>query len=170
MNPAATHHTVSTRHDLELAQRYVAYRNAVLWPTRKLQRLLTVGVIAAVGFIFQPGLVRYASWVVALVILFWLLVADAVTARASLVADPARKGRGIEEYQFSSRGFRLDNTSDSPLAKLRRCPQNPQRWTLLDPGYEIRRCRAARSGRSRRGRDLSAAVRVVLDGSDQARC
>ena len=40
MNPAATNHTVSTRHDLELAQRYVAYRNAVLWPTRKLQRLL----------------------------------------------------------------------------------------------------------------------------------
>jgi hypothetical protein len=113
MNPAATNHTVSTRHDLELAQRYVAYRNAVLWPTRKLQRLLTVGVIAAVGFIFQPGLVRYASWVVALVILFWLLVADAVTARASLVADPARKGSGIEEYQFSSRGFRLDNTSDA---------------------------------------------------------
>lgn len=114
MKSTAANHTVCTRHDLQLARSYVAYRNAVLWPTRKLQRLLTAAVIVAGGFLFQPGLLRYSCWGAALIVLGWLIISDAVTARTSLAADPARKGSGIESYQFSSRGFRLTQPSEGP--------------------------------------------------------
>ncbi|MFT3877308.1 MAG: hypothetical protein QM708_12925 [Propioniciclava sp.] len=102
----ATTHTVTTPRDLAMAQTYVAYRNEVLWPTRKLQRVLMAACVVAAGFVFTPGTLRYALWAVAGLILVWTFLGDQVTARVRA----ARARGGDLSYAFSTQGFR-DATS-----------------------------------------------------------
>lgn len=116
MKPAATIHTVATRHDRRLAESYVAFRNAIWWPTRKLQRLLGAAVIVAVGFLFQPGPARYACWAVAGAVLVWVLISNWVAVRTRLASDPVRKGSGVATYEFSGKGFRAVGAEDAEPA------------------------------------------------------
>lgn len=118
MKPAATIHTVSTRHDRRLAESYVAFRNAIWWPTRKLQRLLGAAVIVAVGFLFQPGPARYACWAVAGIVLVWVLISDWAAVRTRLASDPVHKGSGVATHEFSGKGFREVRAEGEPAAWL----------------------------------------------------
>lgn len=112
----ATTHTVTTRHDLALAQTYVAYRNEVLWPTRRLQRVLMAACVVAMGFMVASGPLRYAAWAVAGLILVWTLVGDRVTALLRSRTDPHGAGDGSLTYAFSGKGFRAADAADTDAA------------------------------------------------------
>lgn len=112
---AATH-SVTTPHDLRLSQAYVEFRNEVLGPTRKLQRLLAAACVVAVGFMFTPGPLRYLLWAVAGVIVLWILVDDRIAAAVHHRTDPHRN-RDVR-YLFSADGFRVDDEDAQPSAWL----------------------------------------------------
>lgn len=112
----ATTHTVTTRHDLRLAQTYVAYRNEVLWPTRTLQRVLMTACVVAVGFMVAAGPLRYAIWAAAGLILVWTLAGDHVTAWLHSRADRRGKGEGNVTYTFSGQGFRAADAAGADAA------------------------------------------------------
>lgn len=112
----ATTYVVTTTHDLALARAYVAYRNAVLWPTRRLQRAIIAACVAAVGFMFQVAVLRYALWASAVLVVAWTLVGDRLASVSRLRRDPARRGSGVERYLFSSKGYRLDPADEAPSA------------------------------------------------------
>lgn len=110
---AATH-SVTTTHDLRLSQAYVEFRNEVLWPTRKLQRLLTAACVVAVGFMFAPGPLRYLLWSVAGIIVLFVLVGDRIDARAHHGTDPHRSQE--VRYLFAAEGFREHDDASGPNA------------------------------------------------------
>ncbi len=99
-------HTADVRHDRGLVRASITFRNAKVWPTRKLQRVLIAAILVAVGFMVAPGLLRDALWVVAGVVVVWVLVGDRLVALARLLRDPYRRAGLTERYEFGDRGFR----------------------------------------------------------------
>ena len=104
-------YTVTTRHDLSAARSYVAFRNEVLWPTRKLQRALIAACAVAVGFMFVPGGIRYALWAVAGLIVLWMLLGDRLDAARHLRCDPHR-GRTVT-HVFNAKGICQGDADDA---------------------------------------------------------
>ncbi len=110
----ATTHTVTTTHDLDLARSYVAFRNEVLWPTRKLQRVLIAACVVAVGFMFVPGPLRYALWAIAALIVLWTLFSDRFDAARRFRIDPHRDHSVT--HVFTPKGFCQDDITDADEA------------------------------------------------------
>lgn len=108
MKPTGSDHVVTTQHDLPWARTVIAFRNDVLWPTRKLQRVLIAVCVVAVGFMVAPGALRWGLWAAALLVLVWVFIGDAVGARALLAADPLAKARKAETLRFGAKGFASD--------------------------------------------------------------
>lgn len=101
-----TTHTILTRHDLALDQTYVAYRNEILWPTRRLQRVLMVACVVAVGFMFAAGPLQYAIWAIAGLVLVWTFASDHVTAWLHWRTDAHRLDGASFAHAFADKGFR----------------------------------------------------------------
>lgn len=102
----ATTHTVTTTHDLGLARSYVAFRNEMLWPTRKLQRVLIAACVVAVGFMFVPGPLRYTLWAIAALVVPWVVFSDQFDAARRFRTDPHRDHSVT--HVFTPRGFYQD--------------------------------------------------------------
>lgn len=109
-------HSADVRHDLRLVRAYITFRNAKVWPTRKLQRSLIAAILVAVGFMVTPGLLRDALWVAAALVVVWVLVGDRVVALLRLLRDPYRRTGRAERYEFGDRTFRraAEPADDAP--------------------------------------------------------
>lgn len=140
MKPMATTHTVSTRHDLDLARAWVDFGNEVLRPTRKLQGLLAAACVVAVGFMFTPGPARYALWAAGALIALWNLIGDGVAARVRLLRDPSRGT--TRSLEFAHLGFRpVDGTGGDqpwvPYDQVRSLHADDRFWILSLRSQEL---------------------------------
>ena len=110
-------HTAQVVHDRELVASSLRFRNAVFRPTRMLQRLLSAGILVALGFIVPPGTVRTAVWTGAALTMIWMVIGDAVLTQIQWIRDPFRRAGVPEALEFTGKGIeRLGPPGDADEA------------------------------------------------------